>query len=309
MADVYFDAIDDARQRLERLYTGAIYVYSPTAPSLALCQFARDLAEEAFQPLAPETAQHHLPVERYAETLAGLKPKFIHHPRSKELVVALLTELGCDLERTFFDVPRLRTATSGGYLTSGIAYAFHPHRDTWYSAPPSQVNWWLPIFPFESGSGIAFHPGYFSRGIRNSSHIYNYYEWNKQSRADAANHIAADPRPQPKPEEPVDRAGDLRLVCPVGGAIVFSGAQLHSTVPNDTGRTRFSIDFRTVDLDDAKALRGAHNVDSACTGTSMRDFLSCRDQRPVAEEVAAQYDAGPPPPDAVLVYRPPRAAS
>ena len=34
----------------------------------------------------------------------------------------------------------LRTSTSDDYLTSGISYSFHPHRDTWYSAPFSQLR-------------------------------------------------------------------------------------------------------------------------------------------------------------------------
>ena len=57
----------------------------------------------------------------------------------------------------------------------------------------------------------------------------------------------------------------------------------------------------------AAPLDGARNVDSSCTGTSMRDFLSCRDLHPIDEQIAAQYDAGPLPPNAVLVYRPPGA--
>ncbi len=36
----------------------------------------------------------------------------------------------------------------------------------------------------------------------------------------------------------------------------------------------------------------------------MRAFLGCRDLKPISEEIAAQYDAGPLPPDAVLVYKP-----
>ena len=76
-----------------------------------------------------------MPVEKYVEILAALKPKFIHHPKSKQFIQGLLKEFGCDLNKTYFDVPRLRTATSDGYLTTGIAYAFHPHRDSWYSAP------------------------------------------------------------------------------------------------------------------------------------------------------------------------------
>jgi hypothetical protein len=69
-------------------------------------------------------------------------------------------EFRCDLEKTYFDVPRLRTSTAGGYLTSEIAYAFHPHCDTWYSAPQCQTNWWFPVYEIELSNGTAFHPRY-----------------------------------------------------------------------------------------------------------------------------------------------------
>ena len=72
----------------------------------------------------------------------------------------MLEERGCDPERTYFDVPRLRTSTSNDYLTTGIAFAFHPHRDTWYSAPFSQINWWIPIYPVVADNVMAFHPQY-----------------------------------------------------------------------------------------------------------------------------------------------------
>ena len=50
----------------------------------------------------------------------------------------------------------------------------------------------------------------------------------------------------------------VRVVPEAGGVMIFSGNQLHSTVPNTSGRTRFSIDFRTVNIDDVVvASRGA----------------------------------------------------
>ena len=66
----------------------------------------------------------------------------------------------------------------------------------------------------------------------------------------------------------------------------FSGNQLHSTVPNTSGKTRFSIDFRTVKIDDVLARREAPNADSECAGTSLRDFLRARDFERIAEDVA-----------------------
>jgi hypothetical protein len=58
---------------------------------------------------------------------------------------------------------------------------------------------------------------------------------------------------------------------------LFSGAQLHETVPNNSGVARYSIDFRAVHLDDVTARRGAANIDSRCTGTTMRDYLRASD--------------------------------
>ena len=101
-------------------------------------------------------------VEDFAATLAELKPRFIHDPRSKEFLREILAERGSDLDRTYFDVPRLRSSTSGGYLTTGIAYAWHPHRDTWYSAPMQQINHWMPVYPIEAANALAFHDQYFA---------------------------------------------------------------------------------------------------------------------------------------------------
>jgi hypothetical protein len=284
----------DDEARRQNLYNGQIFVFSARPSTLALIEHARELIAEAFGSMDPETAQHKMPVEEFAAVLTELKPKFIHHPTSKERIQALLSEFGCDLDRTYFDVPRLRTSTSDDFLTSGISYAFHPHRDTWYSAPFSQLNWWIPIFPVVPENVMAFHPRYWSQGVRNGSRRYDYYEWNATSRKTAAQHIKTDTRDQPKPEEPVELDPQVRVVPEPGGVLLFSGNQLHSTVPNNSGRTRFSIDFRTVNVDDVVARREAPNVDSECTGTTLRDFLRGTDLRRIDEQVALTYEGKAP---------------
>lgn len=133
---VYYDPTCSDERRRELLYEGQLLVFSPRKSTLAFVEFARSLIEEAFAPLDPETAQYQMPVEQYADLLTKLKPGFIHHPESKRLMQDVFVEMGCDLEKTHFDVPKMRSSTSDNYLTAGIAYAWHPHRDTWYSAPP-----------------------------------------------------------------------------------------------------------------------------------------------------------------------------
>jgi hypothetical protein len=293
MNAIFFDPDMDDATRRQALYDGQLIVYSPRPTSLALSEFAREMSEQAFGSQDPRQAQHTMPVEEYAATLANLKPKFIHHPKVKTLMQTMLRDLGCDPEETYFDVPRLRTATAGGYLTSGIAYAFHPHRDTWYSAPFNQINWWMPVYDIEPNNAMAFHLRYWDRPLQNGSRDYNYAEWNRVSRVSAAQHIKTDTRPQPKPEEPVEMDPQVRLICRAGGVILFSGAHLHSTVPNTSDHTRFSIDFRTVNLEDVRDRRGARNVDSACTGTTMGDYLRITDLAHLPSDLIESYDREP----------------
>jgi|ERR1700733_7340378 hypothetical protein len=293
MNSIYVDAKVRDDLRREQIYRGQLYVYSPLPSSRALCDFARELCEQAFAPFDPRMAQHEMEVERFASILSELKPRFIHHPESKRLIQSLLVEMDCDPVKTYFDVPRLRTSTSNDYLNSGISYAFHPHRDTWYSAPFCQINWWIPVYEVVPENVMAFHPRYWNQPVRNSSRVYNYDEWNRTSRQTAGQHIKTDTRVQPRPEEELELDPQVRVVAPVSGMLLFSGAHLHSTVPNNSGTTRFSIDFRTVHIDDARALRCAPNIDSACTGTSMGDYLRGTDLVHLPDELIEMYGGLP----------------
>jgi hypothetical protein len=305
MHTVYFDSQMDDATRRHRLYEGQIFAYSARSESEALCTLARRMIEDAFNGLNPLLAQFHMPVEEFVSIAAPLKPRFIHAPETKQLLRGFLKSMGCDMDKTYLDVPRLRIVTHGGYLTSGVGYAHHPHRDTWYSAPMCQLNWWLPIYELESESSMAFHPEYWARPLLNDSHEFNYYEWNKVGRSTAAQHIRTDTRRQPKPQESMTLEPQVRLVTEPGGIVLFSAAQMHSTVPNTSSRTRFSIDFRTVHFDDVVNQIGAPNVDSRPTGTSLRDFMRCSDFERMPDEVAQLCDGGPPT-EGVLVYAPKR---
>jgi hypothetical protein len=289
MGTVYVDAAIGDDLRRERLFAGELFAYSPNAGSAGLCGVARDMSQEAFAPHDPPVAQDSMTPEDYARILADLKPAFIHDPRCKKFIADLLSSLGCDVERTYFDVPRLRTMAHGEFMKAGLALQFHPHRDTWFSAPYAQLNWWLPVYEIESNNSMAFHPRYFDTPIENSSSIYDYDEWTRSGRQQAAQQVKEETRRQPEAQEELELDPQVRVVTPVGGVLIFSAAQLHSTVPNTTDRTRFSIDFRTVNLDDLLEDRAAPNVDSACTGTTLGDFVRASDLEPLPEEVIERY--------------------
>jgi hypothetical protein len=301
MPSVFFDPDISDDERRRRIYAGEIVILSPTPGTTALAALAKAMLEEAFAPHDPRLVHEHMTPEQVAAILAELKPKFIHHPQCKQFIPTIMSENGVHVDKLYFDVPRLRSAYPSHFLSSGIAYAFHPHRDTWYSAPMCQINWWIPIYPLDPNNAMGFYPRYATEPVKNNSEIYNYYEWNTKNRASAAQHVRGDSREQPKPQQELEPI-TIRYLPPPGGVIVFSGAQLHETVPNTTGLARYSIDFRTVHLEDLAAYHGAPNLDSRSTGTTIRDYLRASDLQHLPEEIIALYDDGSASPDRVLYF-------
>jgi hypothetical protein len=308
MNSIYYDFTGPESERRRMLYEGQLFVYGPKPSMMKFIGHARKMIEDAFGSIEPAKAQYSMPVEKYVEIVAPLKPKFIHHPETKKLMQDVVKEYGCSLDTTYIDVPRLRMVTSDGYLTSGVGFAHHAHRDTWYSAPMMQINWWVPIYDISTEMSMAFHPEYFNKPLKNGSDTFNYYEWNTVGRKAAATMIKTDTRKQPKPEEPVKMDPQVRMVLPAGAVVLFSAAHLHSTVANTSGIARYSIDFRTVNLDDVKAKRGAPNMDTACHGTSLRDFMRGSDLSRMDESIVKEYDDVEAPEEA-KIFKPELATS
>ena len=281
------DITDDERRA--RIYSGQVLVHSASPESLALIEHARNLITELFGGRDPQTAQFDMAVEDYVKLLAELKPRFIHHPESKERVKPMIASFGCDPDETYFDLPRMRTSTSDAYLTSGIAYAFHPHRDTWYSAPFSQLNWWIPIYPVQPENVMAFHPQHWSNPVRNGSRRYNYYEWPRESGHGGTTRQERYPRAaETRGTRAAGSAGASSARTGRGDDLLRQPAAFDGA--HTSGKTRFSIDFRTVNIGDVRSRREAPNVDSECIGTSLRDFLRVRDLDRMPEDVALDYE-------------------
>jgi hypothetical protein len=131
----------------------------------------------------------------------------------------------------------------------------------------------MPIYELNPENCMVFDPGYWDRPIKNGPAGYNYQRWNQESRFNAAEQVKADTRVQPRSEEEIELDPQVRILCKVGGVFMFCAAHLHSTVPNTSGVTRYSIDFRSVHVDSVFGRIGARNIDSACTGTTMGDYL------------------------------------
>jgi len=286
MSAILFDSKMGDELRRVRVFDGDLLLFSATAGTKELVEFARRTIQESIPKVDPQTAQSTMAVEDFVAIVAPLKTKFTNHQHTKVLVQGLLKEFGCDLEKTYFDVPRLRVVTHGGYLSAGVGYAYKPHRDTWYAGPDCQLNWWMPVYALEPEQAMALYPRYFHYPVKNSSRDFNYDDWCNVGRKQAVDNIKVDTRKHPLPEEGIDQAAETRIVCDAAATLLFSAGQLHATVPNTSQLTRFSIDFRTVHIDDLRSRRGARNVDSLAVGSTVRDFIRANDFAPIQPVLA-----------------------
>ena len=291
-----------ARILREKIYGGDLVLFTDLSSVRELVDYTRQQLVDLFSPYDPERAHEHIGKTEMAKLLGSWKPRFIHASRSKELVCNVISEAGFGTERTHYDVPKLRSSFPTNHLTTGIAYAFPWHRDVWYSAPAQQINWWLPVFAVREDNTMKFDLEKFDQTVTNNSDEFDYYRINT-ARLHTASQTSDERQVRPAALN-YTPANDLAVIPSPGAVMLFSGAQLHASIPNTSGITRFSVDFRTVDVADLHAGRGAPLVDVSCTGTALRDFRRVADGAPFDEDMVTRL-FGTPPPGSMLVFTPP----
>jgi hypothetical protein len=250
-------------ERAERVFAGRLLVFTG-APSLrALCALADACVHDVFDAVEPETAQFVLAPRVWEARVDTLRGRLRRDPQASRLLAATLAEVGVDPERTYRDKLALRVLPhgvppAGGRPPRGTAF----HRDTW-------------------GSNV-LAPYYWAHPLANTSGSWDFDEL-------LAHRRARRPYPSvPEPTEPVDTASELPVVIEPGELLCFSGAHLHASAPNDSGRARFSLETRTVNLDDVRAGRAAPNLDGLGTRRMFGWFGRLADGAPLTDAVAGR---------------------
>lgn len=280
---------DDERRR--RIFDGGLFLYSAPSASSKIVEWARELIERAFHHAGDVRRAHEaLDVSAFVACAGSLKSRFTNDATTMRLCQELITAMGCDPEQTYFDLPRLRVAPPGNYLTSGVSYSYKPHRDTWYAHPRQLINYWVPVYDGEPSHVMSMFVDYFHRKVDNASDAWDYDEWVSKSRFAAAQNIGQETRQHPLPRQELGDTTDLRIVQNAGDLMLFSTCQLHASAPNQTEQIRYSFDLRTLHLGDLLSERGPANLDGKATGSTLKDFLRTSDLKPL-ELVSAPASA------------------
>ena len=239
-----------------RVYRGDLLVFRGLPAMLGLVARARAMAEAAFAPHPPPLAQASFGPEDFLARAAALRRSFMHDAEARAAFRAVIESLGLDAAATYADRLILRLQPSGDTHSGRRVRDLPPHRDTWGSNLMSQVNLWGPVFPLDPGATMVIWPTLFDRPLRNTS-----ADWDLERLREAPGRYPLLPVLRgPVPNDGGD-APELPVLIAPGDLLCFSGAHLHASRPNRSGRVRVSVDSRTVDLADLQAGRGAENVD------------------------------------------------
>lgn len=278
--NLYLNQLRKTADFKEAIYSGDIFLDTDLATAKELCGYAKESITAAFDGEINHPALHTMmPVEEFVARVTRLKGQFTNSQRVKDLILGFIHEIGIDPRDYIFDVPRLRVVPNYDYLHAGVSYAYKPHRDSWYGSVDCQINTWMPVYSITPDQTMMINPSYFEKPVANTSKDWSLKDWISNQRHKAKDNLTEEVRVHPVPLEAIDDSSELRIAGNSGEMLVFSGSHLHGTVPNRTNRTRFSVDFRLMHLEDLKHHRGAPNVDSACpdVGSGFKDYFHAHD--------------------------------
>jgi hypothetical protein len=259
------------------VYQGTIFQLPAVDATQRLVAEVRSLLEEELGRDGPfREAQFRLSDEAFFHAIGRLRKVLYEEPRFFTAIQEILRGFGFRPEENALDPLRLRTITHCGHENPRAAPIYYTHRDTWYSHPQCQISWWIPLHDVREEETFVFFPDYLDRPVPNNSEEFDYDDWIRDRRSlrigwqdSNAGTKALYPGFQGELQSP----REVGFSCRQGEILIFAGAHLHRTLANTTGRTRFSMDFRTVHLEDHRRGIGAPNADNRSTGSALQDYF------------------------------------
>jgi hypothetical protein len=275
-------ALTESKDVRQALYQGTLFLLDATPLTTRLVdQVIEGIEKELPAPI--REAQFYLTGDQFFECVGRLRKRFYTEPRFLAVVREIIADFGFDLMRTAFDPMRLRVITHRGHENPAAAPIYFAHRDTWYAHSQAEITWWIPLHDVTEEETFVFYPDWFERPVSNNSEEFDHDRWTKQGpdlRIGWQNRDHGRSHLYPGHVGELVPGREVGFSAKAGQVLLFSGSHFHQTRKNDTGRTRFSLDFRTVDLVDHREGIGAPNVDNRSTGSAVADYVQPPPQPP-----------------------------
>jgi hypothetical protein len=262
-----FNRSADPAMLRDKLYHGAIVRFRDLAPMRELIAFTRGFVEEELATAAPVDSHAGRGEDELAEIYAAARRRYANSAEAKQRWRDVFVAAGQDPDQTARDRLVLRfqppAPPERQHRRYGIA-TVHVHRDTWGTNLYAQINWWAPVYVLDPGRTLAFYPHLFDRPLDNSSAGFDISDVMQRNRQAPSTVRSAEV--VPRLLERVDPGEGVPVLIAPGEVIAFSAQHVHGGVANHTGKnhpgkTRISLETRTLFIPDHVRGLGAPNVD------------------------------------------------
>jgi len=278
--------------RNQQVFNGQLLVFRQVPAMLELIAYTDQLLRQHLNDRDPISAQRVLTPQQYLQLMGEAQYHFRTSDAPKRLFFAALKQVGVDANLTYWDHFPLRVVPCDSSHDGGLRAGINHHRDTWGSNIQAQVNWWAPVYPITADRTITFYPDYWHRPIANTTATWSFRDY-LNKRRHTPKERAVDYPSAPQPSEVVNESGAVQIVIEPGDLLCFSSAHMHASTPNTSDATRFSIEMRTINIDDILANRGAPNIDNAGTPAMYDWFRRISDGAPLSQILNQQGTCKP----------------
>lgn len=272
---------------LESAYAGEILRFSDLPSMRTLAGWAQDFCRDQFGLPDPQQLHRVLAGDALVQSVQTARKAFAKAAEPRQLVERIFAESGLNLADLASDRIILRIQPPlVGANASGLSVQMAPlalHRDTWATNLYAQINWWAPVFPIEPNRTMNLYPELWTKPLPNDSADFDLPRTMARGRENMAAMRANDIVPHATVQ--MDTRSALPVLIAPGEICAFSGQHAHASVINNSDFTRFSIDVRTISIDDVRTGRGAPNMDGAAPWIAHRLFKRCGDRTPLGDIV------------------------
>lgn len=246
-------------------HQGGVWIFAHCRALQALSQALHRRIVEALDDAYPPTVHLRQSPEQFLPVLDRLQEEAPKWPEMQTYWTQILLECGLETGATGWDFMPLRIVPPHGIAASWEREHVPGHRDTWGSNIPCQLNWWAPIYPIGTSSTIGFWPEYFDQPVDNTTDTWSFAEFLASRKQSAQSGVKASypTAPQMRGDHCPQLDELTPLVIAQDELMCFSSQHLHASVPNTSGRIRYSIELRTIDFEQARCGEGPRNVDNA----------------------------------------------
>ncbi len=258
------------------IYNGQLHQLPASAQSIELTNLVLSLVEQCFGP-DYRNAQFELTPDEFFDKTIDVKQRVYSSEAVREATAKLVVQHGFNPDETLLDPARIRFSKHDGDLSPAAAVVYQAHRDTWYANPQAQINWWMPLHDVSEDETFCFYTEYFSRSVKNTSHEFDFETWMREVGFGRSQNSKPGAYPLPTEDFGTNTPPE-KFSLKQAEVLLFSGAHLHQTLPNRSGKTRLSVDFRTVNRLDMARNIGAPNVDNHSRGSAALSYMSLAEE-------------------------------